>query len=82
MWPTSDNQPKGFKVALNSDIRPADLAKAGFTMKELHFFPANLEEVRTRIQQHFLNGSLKSNFIVTDESTLHQAIYRFDSCPF
>ncbi|AIW17413.1 hypothetical protein VITU102760_24445 [Vibrio tubiashii] len=82
MWPTSETQSKGFSVAKNSDIRPSDLAKAGFTMLNLRFFPSDLEQVREQIQQRFCDGSLNSNFIVTDESTIHQAIYRFDSCPF
>ena len=82
MWPTSDKQSKGFIVAKNSDIRPEDLAKAGFTMREGRFFPASLEEVRQRIRQHYSDGTLKNSFIVTDESTTHQTIYRFESCPF
>ncbi|MCG9785423.1 hypothetical protein L1D52_24245 [Vibrio brasiliensis] len=81
MWRTSDKLSKGFIVAKNSDIRPEDLAKAGFTMRGGYFFLANLEKVRQRIREHFSDGTLKSSFIVTDESTTHQTIYRFESCP-
>ncbi|TFH89443.1 hypothetical protein ELS82_22165 [Vibrio ouci] len=67
---------------MNENIRPEDLAKAGITMRGGHFFPAGPEEVRQRIRQYYSDGTLKSSFIATDESTTHQTIYRFESCPF
>lgn len=66
---------------MNENNRPEDLAKAGFTMRGGHFFPASLEEVRQRIRQHYSDGTLKSSFAVTDESTTYQTICRFESCP-
>ena len=61
-----------FNVAKGSDIRPYELADAGFEMQDFKFFPADFAEVRKRL----------CDFLVTDESTAHDKVYRFERLPF
>ncbi|EJE8675713.1 hypothetical protein M5236_004428 [Vibrio parahaemolyticus] len=61
-----------FRVAKGSNIRPYELAEAGIEMQDFKFFPADFEEVRERL----------SDFVVTDESTAFDKVYRFDRLPF
>ncbi|HHY0571743.1 TPA: hypothetical protein ACVU5J_003976 [Vibrio parahaemolyticus] len=61
-----------FRVAKGSDIRPYELADAGFEMQDFKFFPADFEEVRKRL----------CDFLVTDESTAFDTVFRFERLPF
>ncbi|ABU75015.1 MULTISPECIES: hypothetical protein [Vibrio] len=61
-----------FKVAMGSDVRPSELANAGLVMKSFRFFPADLEEVTKRL----------SDFVVTDESTACEKVFRFERLPY
>ncbi len=61
-----------FNVAKGSDIRPYELADAGFEMQDFKFFPADFEEVRKRL----------CDFLVTDESTAFGKVFRFERLPF
>ncbi|QQD06595.1 hypothetical protein [Vibrio parahaemolyticus] len=61
-----------FRVAKGSDIRPYELANAGFEMQDFKFFPADFEEVRKRL----------SDFVVTDESTAYDKVFRFERLPY
>ncbi|ELB2132138.1 hypothetical protein QNZ93_004603 [Vibrio parahaemolyticus] len=61
-----------FNVAKGSDIRPYELANAGFEMQDFKFFPADFEEVKARL----------SDFIVTDESTTLDKVFRFERLPY
>ncbi|EHC7291010.1 hypothetical protein FZF11_20445 [Vibrio parahaemolyticus] len=61
-----------FTVAMGSDIRPYELAEAGFNMLNWKFFPADIEEVRERL----------SDFVVTDESTTLNKVFRFERLPY
>ncbi|CAH1532867.1 conserved hypothetical protein [Vibrio jasicida] len=61
-----------FKVAVGSDVRPCELANAGLAMKSFRFFPADLEEVVKRL----------SDFVVTDESTACEKVFRFERLPY
>ncbi|CAH1540192.1 hypothetical protein LCE44_13880 [Vibrio harveyi] len=61
-----------FKVAMGSDVRPCELANAGLAMKSFRFFPADLEEVAKRL----------SDFVVTDESTACEKVFRFERLPY
>ncbi|MEF1262866.1 hypothetical protein QTO16_29025 [Vibrio harveyi] len=61
-----------FKVAMGSDVRPCELANAGLAMKSFRFFPAALEEVAKRL----------SDFVVTDESTACEKVFRFERLPY
>ncbi|EIA1590158.1 hypothetical protein LQM11_004417 [Vibrio parahaemolyticus] len=63
---------EGFNVAKGSDIRPYELANAGFEMQDFKFFPADFEEVKARL----------SDFIVTDESTTLDKVFRFERLPY
>ncbi len=82
MLPTSNSQSKGFKVSIGSEITPADLAKAGISMQNFQFYPACIEQVKASLWKQFAAGNSKNNYVVTDESTLTQRIYRFQACPF
>ncbi|EGR3042429.1 hypothetical protein ACOJUY_004240 [Vibrio alginolyticus] len=82
MKPLFNSQSKGFTIAEGSDISPQDLAKSGFIMEDFKFHPHNIEAVRELLYKQFANRSIKSNFVVTDESTFLNRIYRFKSCPF
>ena len=57
-----------FKVAMGSDVRPNELASASLAMKSFRFSPADLEEVVKRL----------SDFVVTDESTTCEKVFRFE----
>ncbi|MGR5139899.1 hypothetical protein [Vibrio jasicida] len=61
-----------FKVAMGSDVRPSELANAGLVMKGFRFYPADLEEVVKRL----------SDFVVTDESTACEKVFRFEHLPY
>ncbi|CAH1606242.1 conserved hypothetical protein [Vibrio jasicida] len=61
-----------FKVAVGSDVRPSELANAGLAMKVFRFYPADLEEVAKRL----------SDFVVTDESTACEKVFRFERLPY
>lgn len=61
-----------FRVAKGSDIRPYELANAGFEMQDWKFFPADFEEVKARL----------SDFIVTEESTTFDKVFRFERLPY
>ncbi|MFH0270585.1 hypothetical protein [Vibrio jasicida] len=61
-----------FKVAMGSDVRPSELANAGLAMKVFRFYPADLEEVVKRL----------SDFVVTDESTACEKVFRFERLPY
>ncbi|MGR5112737.1 hypothetical protein [Vibrio jasicida] len=63
---------EAFKVAMRSDVRPYELANAGLAMKSFRFFPADLEEVAKRL----------SDFVVTDESTACEKVFRFERLPY
>ncbi|EHK2924587.1 hypothetical protein J7Y46_004470 [Vibrio parahaemolyticus] len=63
---------EGFNVAKGSDIRPYELADAGVVMQNFKFFPADIEEVRERL----------SDFVVTDESTTFDKVFRFERLPY
>ncbi|AWG82289.1 hypothetical protein C9I78_26020 (plasmid) [Vibrio parahaemolyticus] len=59
-------------MAKGSDIRPYELADAGIEMQDFKFFPADIEEVRERL----------SDFVVTDESTTLNKVFRFERLPY
>lgn len=61
-----------FKVAVGSDVRTSELANAGLAMKGFRFYPADLEEVVKRL----------SDFVVTDESTACEKVFRFERLPY
>ncbi|WP_434529586.1 hypothetical protein [Vibrio sp. K4] len=61
-----------FNVAKGSDIRPYELVNAGFEMQDFKFFSADFEGVRERL----------NDFVVTDESTTFDKVYRFERLPF
>ncbi|CAH1607139.1 conserved hypothetical protein [Vibrio jasicida] len=61
-----------FKVAMGSEVHPSELANAGFAMKGFRFYPADLEEVVKRL----------SDFVVTDESTACEKVFRFERLPY
>ncbi|WP_199483265.1 hypothetical protein [Vibrio owensii] len=61
-----------FQVAMGSDVRPSELANAGLVMKSFRFFPADLDEVAKRL----------SDFVVTDESTTCEKVFRFERLPY
>lgn len=61
-----------FKVAMGSDVRPSELAYAGLAMKSFRFSPAYLEEVAKRL----------SDFVVIDESTACEKVFRFERLPY
>ena len=82
MKPLFNSQSKGFTVAVGSEISPQELAKSGFIMEDFKFHPHNIEAVRELIFEQFSKRSIKTNFIVTDESTFLNRIYRFVKCPF
>ena len=63
---------EGFMVAMGSDIRPFELVDAGFVMQSWRFFPADLEAVRERL----------SDFVVTDESSACEKVFRFERLPY
>lgn len=71
MQPTSKKS-KGFKIAGNSDITPAELAKAGFTMKDFRFYPAiSLDELKRAFPDFWVS-----------ESSPTCTTFRFDRLPF
>ncbi|EOX3945506.1 hypothetical protein ACPHXT_004033 [Vibrio alginolyticus] len=82
MKPLFNSQSKGFTVAEGSEISPQELAKSGFIMEDFKYHPHNIEAARELIFEQFSKGSIKTNFIVTDESTFLNRIYRFVKCPF
>ncbi|MFV8439451.1 hypothetical protein [Vibrio owensii] len=55
-------------MAMGSDVRPSELANAGLAMKSFRFSPADLEEVAKRL----------SDFVVIDESTACEKVFRFE----
>ncbi|HDM8055573.1 hypothetical protein [Vibrio harveyi] len=63
---------EAFKVAMGSDVCPNELASASLTMKSFRFSPADLEEVAKRL----------SDFVVTDESTTCEKVFRFERLPY
>ncbi|MDK9781538.1 hypothetical protein KIT90_09170 [Vibrio sp. B172a] len=63
---------EAFKVAMGSDVRPSELANAGLAMKIFRFSPADPEEVAKRL----------SDFVVTDESTACEKVFRFERLPY
>lgn len=63
---------RGFTIATGSDISPADLKGAGFTMRDFKFYPSSLLEIKKRLP----------SFVVLDLSKGDERIYSFDRCPF
>ncbi|HHY0497205.1 hypothetical protein JL857_20815 [Vibrio parahaemolyticus] len=71
MQPTS-NQSKGFKIASDSQITPAELVKAGFTMKDFRFHPAvSLDELKRAFPDFWVSESSPTCFT-----------FQFDRLPF
>ncbi|EPO2911692.1 hypothetical protein ACT7TL_003252 [Vibrio cholerae] len=77
-----NSKSKGFSVAKGSDISPSDLLKSGIFMKDSKFHPHNLDTVEHLIFKAFREGKIKTNYLVREESTFLNRIYRFDACPF
>ena len=77
-----NSQSKGFTVAKGSEISPQELAKSGLIMKDFKYHPHNIEAVKEMIFKQFASRSIQTNFIVIDESTFLNRIYRFIKCPF
>jgi len=77
-----DSKSKGFSVAKGSDVSPSDLLNSGIYMNDFKFHPHNLDAIRDLIFKAFKEGKIKTNYLVREESTFLNRIYRFDACPF